>query len=69
MPTSSIARHSKIYPNWDFGFEKYHLATLVMKILCKISQCRESSLSEGLGTDQMLNSFRFDWKQGDKMSL
>jgi hypothetical protein len=29
IPTSSIARPSKIYPNWDFGFEIIcHLATL-----------------------------------------
>jgi hypothetical protein len=27
MPTSSIARPSKIYPVWDFGFE--NLATLL----------------------------------------
>jgi hypothetical protein len=25
---SSIARPSKIYPNWDFGSKIYHLATL-----------------------------------------
>jgi hypothetical protein len=29
MPTSSIARPSKIYPVWDFLFENSHLATLV----------------------------------------
>jgi hypothetical protein len=26
---NSILRPSKIYPNWDIWFEKYHLATLV----------------------------------------
>jgi hypothetical protein len=28
ITTSSIARPSKIYPNWDFWFLKNHLATL-----------------------------------------
>jgi hypothetical protein len=28
IPTLSIPRSSKIYPNVDFGFEKRHLATL-----------------------------------------
>jgi hypothetical protein len=29
IPTSSIARPSKIYPNGDFGLKIYHLATLI----------------------------------------
>jgi hypothetical protein len=28
IPTFSIPRPSKIYPNWDFGLKIYHLATL-----------------------------------------
>jgi hypothetical protein len=32
IPTSSVARPSKIYPNCDFWFEnKYHLATLIAR--------------------------------------
>jgi hypothetical protein len=30
IPTSSIARPSKIDPNWDFWFQKCHLATLMV---------------------------------------
>jgi hypothetical protein len=29
LPTSFIARHSKMCPNLDFWFENNHLATLV----------------------------------------
>jgi hypothetical protein len=29
IPTFSIPRPSKIYPNWDFGMQIYHLAPLV----------------------------------------
>jgi hypothetical protein len=28
IPTFSIPRPSKIYPNWDFGLKIYDLATL-----------------------------------------
>jgi hypothetical protein len=45
IPTSSIARPYKIYPNWDFRFEKYHLATLgrtgvdvIITIFCDFCQ-------------------------------
>jgi hypothetical protein len=31
MPTVSISRLPKIYPNCNFLLEKYHLATLVAK--------------------------------------
>jgi hypothetical protein len=29
IPTVSIPRPSKIYPNWDFGMKINHLATLI----------------------------------------
>jgi hypothetical protein len=29
IPTFSLSSPSKIYPNWDFWFEKKHLATLL----------------------------------------
>jgi hypothetical protein len=31
IPNFSIPRPSKIYPNWDFGFKKFHLATLLRR--------------------------------------
>jgi hypothetical protein len=36
LPASFIGRHSKIYPNLDFWFEKYHLATLLVNTNCAI---------------------------------
>jgi hypothetical protein len=32
IPTSSIAKPSKIYPNLDFWFEKCHLVTLLRSV-------------------------------------
>jgi hypothetical protein len=41
MPTFSIAKPSKIYPNWDFGLKIYHLATLVRVIIIRVLQICE----------------------------
>jgi hypothetical protein len=36
IPTPSIPRPSKIYPNWDFGLKINHLATLIFFTANKI---------------------------------
>jgi hypothetical protein len=40
IPTSSIARPSKIYPNWDFDLKIYHLATLTERTDYFVSDMR-----------------------------